>query len=180
MSQPRHSFLVGLTSIVGTLGLATLLMLFGEFDRYLIPGYEVEVAIDHAAGLRKGSTVVLNGVRIGQVSLVELQPDPEFPVRIVARIEEGNLIPEDAAVEIDQALIGGSSVLSLDARTPGVTPFPTDGSARLTAKSRSILEVLNDALADRFEPLMNAMESFDRLSSSFEQVGNRLDDLLAP
>ena len=77
-----HSFLVGLTSILALIGLAVLMVVFGELEAPFESNYVVTIHTDNAAGLRAGSQVALSGVKIGRIGEVSLQPDQSYPVRI--------------------------------------------------------------------------------------------------
>lgn len=166
----KHAFLVGLTSILALLILTGLLMVFGEFDRLLMPSYAIEVHTNDAAGLRPGSAVAVNGIRVGQVDVVELQPDPAYPVRVVALIGEQHRVPAAALFEIDQPLLGGSSVLSFAADPTTDSFLPTDGTAQIQGPYRTMLERISDSLMSRFQPLTEAMDSVASLSSTLEAM----------
>ncbi|MHC5003841.1 MAG: MlaD family protein [Planctomycetota bacterium] len=178
--HPKHAFLVGLTSILALLILAGLLMVFGEFDRLLMPSYRLQVMTDNAAGLRPGSSVAMNGVRIGQVDTIELRNGGAFPIRVTALIEQEQPIPEDTTFEIDQPLLGGSSILSLIGDLSSDRHLPTDGTAQISGAYRSMLDRLNDALAGRFTPLMEAMDSISGLSTTLHDVAADFRQLTEP
>ena len=94
MTQTRENFLVGLVSIIATVAVAGLLIRFGELEHLLRATYPISVRTDTAIGIRRGSTVSLNGVPVGKVDTVTLRRDGTFPVLITASIDEHQPIPE--------------------------------------------------------------------------------------
>ena len=83
MRESVRNFSIGVVSIVGLGGLATLLLLFGEFSSLVQRRYPVDVALNAAGGLRQGSLVTLHGVPVGLVDRVGIASDDAArPVRV--------------------------------------------------------------------------------------------------
>ncbi len=82
MRETTQNFLVGLTSIIAIIGIAFLLMQFGELDQFVKQRYVLTIHTDHAAGLRQGSSAEYNGVPIGFVNKIALSSNPQYPVQI--------------------------------------------------------------------------------------------------
>jgi phospholipid/cholesterol/gamma-HCH transport system substrate-binding protein len=185
MNEGMRNFIVGITSIVALLGLAVLLFNFGELDRFFHPRYEIKLITSNASGLRPGSGVDFNGVPVGVVESVVVEPNPVNPVRIVLSIEKDAQIPQRVDVSAAHPLIGGGARLQLTATpTPdgSVGPlFLRDGSAELTASiGGGMIEEMTAALDRRLEPLTKAVESFSSLSQTYVNLGQRLNEMIQP
>ena len=181
--------MVGLTSIAALLGLAALLMSFGELDPLLNPRYKVTVKSDDAAGLRPGGAVEYNGVPVGVVDQVYMESsDVEMPVRIVALVDSAVLLPKDVKPFATSPLIGGSSVLQLQPSHPTTQPLasstqdhlPTDGSAMIVGPIRGgLFAQITEQLDQRMKPITDSLEKFNALSDTYVEVGHNLNGLFA-
>jgi phospholipid/cholesterol/gamma-HCH transport system substrate-binding protein len=178
-----RNFLVGLASIIALLGLAVLLLLFGELDRFVHPRYLLTINTDHAAGLRPGSSVELNGVPIGVVDEILVQEHAKYPVRVRALIDQGISIATTAQPFAAASLLGGASVLQIQmAPIDEKTRFlPHDNSASISAPIRfELVEQINKELDVRLAGVEKALTRFDSLSQTYEEVGKNLNQLLSP
>lgn len=187
MTPNGRNFIVGLVSIIALVAFATLLMLFGELDELRTKRYDVQIYMNSAGGLRTGSTVELDGVPVGRVESLILDPSPDrpgYPVHVVARIHETVRIPVTTQGAVDAQLIAGAAILQLRSTPapPGETLryHPKDGKAELLIDHRPLLEQIVSELDTRTEPLIRAMESFDELSHTYIEVGRNLNNLIAP
>ena len=111
MNQTARDFLIGLCSIVALVGLGVLLMRFGEINtssRYLVTIPTIE-----ASGLRPGSMVTFNGVKVGVVESTEPSGDPLWPVTIIIGIDEGRSIPSSVTPYSNSSLLGTGGTLAL-------------------------------------------------------------------
>jgi phospholipid/cholesterol/gamma-HCH transport system substrate-binding protein len=182
MTEMRRNFLIGLTGVVALLSLIALLMLFGELDRFTEPRYVLTINTDHAAGLREGSPVELNGVPIGVVDEVRVQTHREYPVRITALIEEDVLIAADAAPYAAASLIGGSAVLQIftPLHSDVTNTLPQDGTAVMSDKIRfRMVEQITAELDARMAPVMDSLARFDELSAQYIEFGKNLNEIVS-
>jgi len=183
VKEQAQSFLVGLASLGAVVGLAVLLLIFGELDGFIHPRYEVTIATNHAAGLRRGSSVELNGVPIGIIDEITATGEASFPVELVALIDSEITIPASSAPYAATSLLGGASVLELKSPAGGAPGpmLPTDGSARIEASIRfGMIEQITAALDSRMAPVMDALARFETLSATYIDLGRNLNDLVAP
>lgn len=186
MKETTRNFMVGVTSIVGLVALAALLMSFGEFDALTNPRYKVTLITSNAAGLRVGGGVEYDGVPVGSVdSVYTVSSDVTHPVRVQMAISKDVSIPADVQCEVTTPLIGGSALLRLTSppRAAGQTVqnLPKDGSATLTAElSGGMLDAVTKALDERMKPLLDSLEKFNTLADTYAQVGQNINNLLAP
>jgi phospholipid/cholesterol/gamma-HCH transport system substrate-binding protein len=187
MSELTRNFIIGLVSIVALIGFAALLMFFGELDLLPRKEYSITINMNVASGLRQGSPVQLNGVHIGSVahvSLHESPPDARYPVRVVAMIKDIHRIPHDVDARVNQSLLAGTAVLQLHGSMPA-EPTPdqflvTDGKAQLFVFERPLLDEIRAELDDRTKPLIEALDSFNKLSATYIALGENLNELVRP
>lgn len=185
MREGVRNFMVGLAAIIALVGLAFLLMSFGELDPLLHPRYKLTLKSDNAAGLRPGGTVEFNGVPVGVVDSVYMEQDPDHPVRVICLIDYKTRIPVDAKPFAAAPLIGGSAGLQLQAPANGEGAighyFPTDDTAEITGPIRGgMFAQLTEQLDQRMKPLSESLDRFNRLSDTYIALGNNLNNLLQP
>ncbi|MCZ6445506.1 MAG: MlaD family protein [Phycisphaerales bacterium] len=163
MTETARNFLIGLTTLAALVGLAYLLYRFGELEAMVNPRYDITINATHAAGLRQGSTIELNGVPVGVVSHLTTGQGTQYPVHITAEIDQSQQIPAEVVLYAATSLLGGSATLQLEApRTETGEPpqfLPTDGSAEINRKILSrLIEQITDELDSQMAPLIEAVE----------------------
>jgi phospholipid/cholesterol/gamma-HCH transport system substrate-binding protein len=126
----------------------------------------VTLECPNAAGLRSGSAIELNGVPAGHVKDVVNTNDPEYPVRVVANIDDEVLIPDNAVPVSMASLLGGSATLMFDAPGGSVSMLPTDGRASMRGPIQSGL----------MREFSGAFEGLD----DFRELARNLNDLVSP
>jgi phospholipid/cholesterol/gamma-HCH transport system substrate-binding protein len=182
MRESTRNFLVGLASAIALLGLAALLMSFGELDRIFNPRYEVTVYTDHASGLRAGSTVEFRGVPIGIVHRIKVGQDPQYPVVVETRINQRAQLPADVKPYANVPLLGAAAILQF--RPTQEVPdamLETDGSAEVVGPMRGgMFAEIAEQLDERMQPIMDSLAHFNRLSETFVALGENLNDMLIP
>lgn len=196
MRRTSQDFMVGLTSIVALAGLSTLLLLFGELTFLFESSYRITLNANAASGLRKGSQVMFEGVPVGEVERVWLEPGATLPVRFALRIATRHRLPEGVQPRLSAGLLGGGT--RLDLRVPaGADPAtlrlidpqaPPELSARFVSTGDQIdavLEGLNGVIAKAstgegtLGRLMNDPRLYDDLSESAVRLSQTLRDLQA-
>ena len=182
MNETKRNIAVGLTTLAGLLGLGALMMLFGYVPGLLDRGYDVRIALPHAAGLSQGSRLSIKGIDVGEVQSLQLGPDGVIAIGHVKNEVE---LPEGTrAIVTPGSLIGGGAGVELvfDNVQPGAAILPKDdivdipGSAQtLAGQITSQLAVAIEGPADDFNRLTN---SFETLSGEWAQVGADVRGLL--
>lgn len=181
----RHT-LVGLTAIVGLVGVGTMMLLFGYAPAWLEEGYRIRVYLDNASGLLPDSRVKLSGIDIGRITHVALRDSPHRGIVVTALIREGVRIPEQSEVMVESPLIGGSPKLAfnfdhLDPAQPLVM-LPTDGRAEIKGLSLTLvsqfageLEAAIDGPTRQFGQMV---EHFNRLANQWSSVAVNINQLI--
>lgn len=113
METRAHHVLIGLFTVL-MVGAALLFGLWlGQSERRQ-PGGQYDIVFEEAvSGLSKGSTVEFNGIKVGEVA--QLQLDPEDPRRVRARIQVDASAPmrTDTRARLVPAGITGLSLIRL-------------------------------------------------------------------
>ena len=197
MTSSTRNVIVGLTAIVGLVGLGYMIWRFEEIPASMTAVYPVRVHLDDANGLAPGSRVRLSGVDIGQVDTVQLKDDPTQGIEVVCLIRQEFRIPAHWQVAAEIGAFGGGAVLSI-ASPPGRKPedaepaqfLPTDGTAEIDGKASSFmrrlearldarLDNVQQGLHDRLSDVGEATERIKGLADEYRGLGERLNELLA-
>ncbi|MFO0963289.1 MAG: MlaD family protein [Phycisphaerales bacterium] len=112
-AERRRDFAIGLTAIGALGGFAALLMAFGKLQPLLSRPFPVVLEANTASGVRAGSQVTLNGVPVGSVESVAVDPAWTPPVRIRLGLQRDARVPADVSVRLGESLIGGGSTVEL-------------------------------------------------------------------
>ncbi|ATE61978.1 MlaD family protein [Thauera sinica] len=157
METRAHHVLIGLFTLL-VVGAALLFALWlGKTDsdkQYDVYDIVFEEAV---SGLSRGGTVEFNGIKIGEVTSLRL--DPQDPRRVVARVRVDSEAPirSDTLARLASAGITGISMIRLSSgKDPASTPLhPTSGEIPVIVASPSPLSRL---LADGEDVILNVNE----------------------
>jgi phospholipid/cholesterol/gamma-HCH transport system substrate-binding protein len=184
--------------LIGLFTLAVILLGFGFVywlqgtaglhDRTL---YRVRFE-NSVSGLLKGSAVVFNGVRVGEVLGLELSA--ENPRQVIATIAVDRATPVHADTEVGLefgGVLGGTAAVTLAGGTP-TSPIPSarrgeppllvaDATAgqTMTQVAREALRRLNTILADNADALHTTITNLETFSGVLARNSDRLDGILA-
>ena len=101
-------------------------------------GYPLTAAFRSVEGIAVGTDVRLAGIRVGAVTVLELDP-ATFQARATFTVEEGLEIPEDSDVKIASEGLLGGSFLEI---TPGASEFALEPGAAIE-NTQSSVDLLN-------------------------------------
>ena len=158
---------------------------FGQRDYYQVR-FESSVS-----GLLVGSAVLFNGIRVGEVMGLAL--DPEHPDRVIATIgvADGTPVRSDTRVGVESQGLAGGVALTLvggDAASPPVTAengamplLSADPGAGQDWQSlgREVLRKLDNILADNADNLHSAIANFNTFTDVLAKNSDRIEGLLA-
>jgi phospholipid/cholesterol/gamma-HCH transport system substrate-binding protein len=138
-----------------------------------------------ASGLRRGGTVIFDGVPAGEIKSIKL----ESPTKIVASVLIDNSAPirKDTAVGIEFEGLTGVADIALVGGTAAAPPVPldADGVPVLTAdwsEQQSItdtLHIVDNFLLGNRQTIKDSMLSFETYTASLKSKGEAVDDILA-
>ncbi len=194
MASQKRNLAVGITGLLGLVGLAAMLLLFGYIPGFFEPGYRVDVIMPTSGGLTAGSRVRMADMDIGRVERVAmLDPaNPQRGVRVELAIRSDFRIPEEAEISVKAtAPIGGTPVLIMDVRhlrdvpVEAIAYVPDDGTATLEGiGARALEEALLEEMQAMIGPLQTQftrlVDGFDDLAREWTAVGRQVSRLTEP
>jgi phospholipid/cholesterol/gamma-HCH transport system substrate-binding protein len=140
------------------------------------------------SGLLTGAAVLFNGIRVGEVTALEL--DAGNPNRVMATIAVAANTPVRADTKIGLdfqgltgvpvvTLQGGSKLLSAAPGQPAtLTADPLAGQSMTTA-ARDALRRLDVILADNAEPLRSTIANLNTFSAALARNSDKLDSIVS-
>ncbi len=150
--QVRNLTALGLLVIV-----ATGLFIWGFFflmgDPILVGGDEIVVAMTNGAGLNRGDAVQLNGVQVGAVRRVHLEPPNRVTVSI--KIDDNIRLPADTRALVAGDMFGKNTVQLI----PGSALVPLEGGDTIQGMTQRALPALASELGDQARDILTAADS---------------------
>jgi len=199
MSPNRRNLLVGITVMVGLVGLATMLIKFGGTTVEFIHGGEqvkVQLISDRADGLTEGAQVLYRGVSVGRVTSVRRDNNnldviidtliaSNLPGNVTGRIRTLSLVSGISAIELE--LTGGIDAKpegtlpdggKLPAKFVGVDLIPPEITAELSSAG-DLIKGLNSYVNDPtiHQNLQASIESIHDITEKVRHFSDRLDKI---
>ena len=143
------------------------------------------------SGLRTGAAVSFNGIRVGEVTNLQLNPENPGQVFVTIAIDTGTPVRSDTQARIDVqglmgspsiALSGGSPNLPAPVASKGEPPLlVADASAGqdLTQTAREVLGRIDKILAENSNSLHDTIANFDTFSAALARNSKGIDTILA-
>ncbi len=142
------------------------------------------------AGLLRGSAVLFNGIRVGEVTTLRL--DPAKPRQVLATIAVDRTTPvrKDTEVSIDFQGLTGSPVVTLTggsspevpASVKGEPPLlmaRSDAGQTLSQSAREVLQRLDGILAENAQPLRSLLANIDTFAGALARNSDKVDGIVA-
>jgi phospholipid/cholesterol/gamma-HCH transport system substrate-binding protein len=124
------------------------------------------------SGLLKGSAVLFNGIRVGEVTRLDLSPESPKRVVVTVAIEPATPVRSDTRVEIDFQGLTGAPVISLTGGSP-------TAPALTAAGTEPPLHRLDEILDANAEPLKSTIGNLSTFSAALARNADRLDGIVA-
>jgi phospholipid/cholesterol/gamma-HCH transport system substrate-binding protein len=142
------------------------------------------------SGLLVGSAVLFNGIRVGEVT--DLGLDPEHPQRVLATIavKPDTPVRSDTQVGLEsQGLTGGAAVTLIGGDGASPAMAASDGQLPLlvaepgatqdwTALGRTVLRKLDTILSDNADNFHSAIANFNTFTDVLARNSDRIDGIL--
>jgi phospholipid/cholesterol/gamma-HCH transport system substrate-binding protein len=143
------------------------------------------------SGLLTGAPVLFNGIRVGEVTGLNL--DPGNPRQVIATIAVVSTTPVRADTQAGLeyqgltgvpvvSLLGGTSAVPLPSPSPTEPPIlaadPAAGQS-MTEAARQALRRIDSVLADNSDPLKNAIANLNTFTGALARNSDRVDTILA-
>lgn len=179
MKRFARDFLTGATALVGLIGTAGMLLVFGELDILTTRKYWFELQLDTARGLSPGARVTLNGVEVGRVRSTDIAPHPEDGVVVRVVIDGDRKVPRDFEVFLDRSL-AGEATLDLGTRSipPGTPAAFIEPGETLVRSAITLVDEIGNRLAAPIDIVERAAQTFDELTAAFVKVSDGIDRVL--
>ena len=143
------------------------------------------------SGLRTGSAVLFNGIRVGRVSGLGL--DAHDPRKVVATISVERAVPVRADTKValtyqgltglaEVALTGGApdaALLVTDSGGPSTLYAQAAAGADVTQAARDVLSRIDGLVAENETALRNSLHNIETVTSTLAQNSQRLDKVMA-
>jgi phospholipid/cholesterol/gamma-HCH transport system substrate-binding protein len=183
MERKANYTLVGFASLFMLIGLAIFVVWLGRFQVNRDFTYYDVVFVGSVTGLSKGGEVYFNGIKVGEVTEIEL--DKVDPNRVVARVRVGSDTPvrEDSIATLEpQGFITGVSFIQITPGTPTKRLLKDITPPGQIPVIKSQPSALADLLAGGGTVLTRALEALDRINrvmsdKNIATFGATLDDV---
>jgi phospholipid/cholesterol/gamma-HCH transport system substrate-binding protein len=156
---------------------------FGERETYRVQ-FESSVS-----GLLVGSAVLFNGIRVGEVTGIALNPDA--PQQVIATISVVKFTPirEDTQVNVEQQGLTGGVAITLTGGTSDA-PVPANGGVATlvappgvgqdwTQSARDAFQQVEAILNENAQPLNEAIENIEVFTDALARNADKVDGILA-
>lgn len=143
------------------------------------------------SGLLKGASVLFNGIRVGEVTSLQLDTNNPQAITATIAVDAGAPVRADTKVGLDfqgltgvpvVTLQGGSVPMTTAAKAAG-EPYvliadPSAGQS-MTNAARDTLRRLDTILTDNAEPLRNTMANLNTFTGALARNSDKLDGIVA-
>jgi phospholipid/cholesterol/gamma-HCH transport system substrate-binding protein len=143
------------------------------------------------SGLLKGSAVLFNGIRVGEVVALDLSAEDPKQVTAVMSVANTTPIRSDTKVGIEFQGLTGSPVLSLrggaanagPARAtdnqPALLAVDADATQNITESARGLLRRIDDVIDENREPLKTLVANINTFSAALAKNSDKVDGILS-
>lgn len=143
------------------------------------------------SGLRNGATVLFNGIRVGEVTGLKLDPKRPTQVIAVVSIDKSVTVRKDTKVGLEFQGLTGIASVSLKGGSPaspalvGSKDNPPQlmaapGAAQdVTQGARDTLRRIDDLIEQNQEAFHNALANLDKFSQALARNSGRIDKITA-
>lgn len=142
------------------------------------------------SGLAIGSSVLFNGIRVGAIT--DLRLDPQDPKRLTVSIaiDPATPIRSDTQVDVTYQGLTGAPAIALKGGEPNAPPLPTqdhqppvlvaglDVGQNLTEAARATLHSIDTILADNSKDLHTAINGFSTFADMLGRNSKRLEGII--
>jgi phospholipid/cholesterol/gamma-HCH transport system substrate-binding protein len=182
-------FIIGLFTLAVVFGVFGFVYWFQNIGGHAERAYYSAVFDGSVSGLRTGATVLFNGIRVGEVT--DLKLDPQRPKQVVAivAIDKSVAVRKDTEVGLEfQGLTGIASValkggspaspaLAGDKANPPLLTAAPGAAQDVTQGARDTLRRLDSFIDENKEAFHSALSNLDTFSQSLARNSERIDKI---
>ncbi|VIO72903.1 hypothetical protein CI1B_45520 [Bradyrhizobium ivorense] len=147
--------------------------------------YQV-VFTDPVPGLLVGAGVLFNGIRVGEVTALELVPERQREVRVKIAVAERTPVHSDTRVGLDFQGLTGVPVIALEGGDDPVAPSAREplvaekGAGRsMTQAARDALRRVDAVLSENAVPLHSTINNLSTFAEGLARNTPKLDGIIA-
>jgi len=150
--------------------------------------YEIQFE-NSVSGLLKGAAVLFNGIRVGEVTNLQLSPDDPRKVSAMVAVAADTPIRADTHVGLEFQGLTGAPVIALEGRSKmlpaaassGVPVLKADptASVSMTRAARDALLQLQGLISESSEPLHSTLTNLSTFSAALARNSDRLDGIIS-
>jgi phospholipid/cholesterol/gamma-HCH transport system substrate-binding protein len=184
-------------TLVGMFTLAVIAAVFGfvYWSQHISGGGERAIYrvlfSSSVSGLRTGSAVLFNGIRVGDVTDLKLNPDNPTQVAATISVDKAVKIRPDTRAGIEFQGLTGIAAVALNGGSPGEpalnglsNPPPAlvaspASTQDVTQGAREVLQRLDDFIEENRPAFKSTLKNLDTFSGALARNSARLDTILA-
>jgi phospholipid/cholesterol/gamma-HCH transport system substrate-binding protein len=190
METRANYVLIGLFMLAAMIGAFGFIYWFQSVGPGGARAYYRVVFDGSVSGLRTGSAVLFNGIRVGEVSGLGLNPQKPQQVVATVEIDKSVAVRPDTQVGLEFQGLTGVASLSLKggsadkpalvgSRTnPPMLIAPPGATQDVTEAARDTLHRLDDFIATNQQALHSAIVNIDKFSKTLADNSQRIDSAL--
>jgi len=143
------------------------------------------------SGLRTGGSVLFNGIRVGEVTGLKLNPQRPQQVIATISIEKSVAVRPDTEAGLEFQGLTGIASLALKGgdpskpaligsrENPPVLTAPPGATSDITRSARDVLRKLDDFLTENRQSFHSALNNIDKFTATLAENSKRIDSALA-
>lgn len=144
------------------------------------------------SGLLKGSSVLFNGIRVGEVTDIRLSAEAPKEVLVTLAVDRDAPVRADTTVNVDFQGLTGAPVIELRGGDPGAPPLTAaagqavplieasaESTQSLTQSVRGTLNRLDKVIDDNSAALHDAITGISAFAGVLSRNSERIDGILA-
>ena len=140
------------------------------------------------SGLRTGASVLFNGIRVGEVTDLKLNPAAPREVVAVVAIDKSVAVRADTWVNLEYQGVTGTASIALKGGSQSAPPAPgmpptlrvdAGAAADVTQTARDAMRRLDSLVADNEAVLKGALKNIEAFSQTLASNSDRITHILA-
>lgn len=174
MTERRQRLALGLFVLVSLAMLATLVIVFGGAPRWFKPSNQYTLLFGDAPGVTPGTPVRKSGVKVGEVSAVELD-DGTGKVKVTVRLDPKFTVRADDEPTVTRGLLVGETTIDFIPRAPDQPPGPPVPPGAVIAgaapfNARVLLDQAANIAPEANRSLVQIRKSLEALEKATPQI----------
>jgi phospholipid/cholesterol/gamma-HCH transport system substrate-binding protein len=191
METRANYVLIGLFTLAVAAGIFGFVYWFQNIGGTGEPAYFRVVFDGTVSGLRTGGSVLFNGIKVGEVTGLKLNPQQPQQVVATIAVDKSVAVRPDTHIGLQFQGLTGIAALSLSGGSPDKAPLvgskenppllvaPPGATQDVTETAREVLQRLDNLLKNNEQPIHDTLANLDKLSSTLADNSKRFDSVLA-